>query len=100
MSAHLIHPAGSHIRKTDICVETKETSWGIGENIVGLRFFDKDGLQLLESGFFYPDNARYMIHSFAINEDERVVGMRSKGRKEPSWKGVHYDPEFFVCKLK
>ncbi len=74
MTEHLIKPAGAIIRSIDICYFT---SSGIN-SLDGLRFKDKDGNTLLECGVFSPPSSSQINHTMVVNEDERVIGVRSK----------------------
>jgi len=70
MTEHLIEPAGAIIRSIDL-----QYFIDIGTNgLLGLRFKD--------------------------NEDERVVGVRSKTWKDGSSPGCQFDIEFLLWKLK
>ena len=35
-----------------------------------------------------------------VDEDERVVGVRSKTQKDAEYAGAHYDIEFLLWKVK
>jgi len=91
----LIKPDNAQIRSIDI------HSW-IGDGGVnlfeGLRFKDKDGNVLLESGEFPAPSETEIDSTILINEDERIIGVRSKSSKSGNEKGKHYDIEFLICK--
>ena len=96
MTEHLIKPAGAIIRSILIqyCIYD-------GRNLLfGLRFKDKDANTLLQCGALIAPDNRNINHTMVVNEDERVVGVRSKTRKDGSYPGLHYDIEFLLCKLK
>ncbi len=87
MTEHLIKPG--HISRIDICYNNN------GVNLLtGLRLCDKDNNTLLQCG-----NFNYTTHTMVINEDERLVGVRSKTWKDGNI-GCHCDIEFLVCKYK
>ena len=66
----------------------------------GLRFKDKDANTLLQCGYFGVPDDEFINHTLAVNEDERVVGVRSKADKYVNWAGAHFDIEFLLWKLK
>ena len=96
MTEHLIKPAGAIIRSIDIqyCFN------GDGNLLCGLRFKDKDANTLLECGDFRALDSSFVNHTMAVNEDERVVGVRSKTYKNNGAPGRQFDIEFLLCKLK
>ncbi len=97
MKEHLIKPAGAIIRSIDIHYYIHT---GVGNHLRGLRFKDKDANTLLECGLFLAPNSTRFNHTIVINEDERVVGVRSKTHKDGSnWYGFHFDIEFLLWKL-
>jgi hypothetical protein len=65
-----------------------------------LRFKNKDANTLLQCGLLSEPRKDYINHTMVINEDERVVGVRSKTLKDGSKPGEHYDIEFLLRKLK
>ena len=81
MTKHLIKPAGAIIRSIDIQYRRYD-----GVNmLIGLRFKDKDANTLLQCGvfgsgsdLFFAPSSTYINHTMVVNEDERVVGVRSK----------------------
>ena len=96
MTEHLIKPAGAIIRSIDICYYITS-----GFNVLyGLRFKDKDANTLLECGIFCAPSDRWINHTMVVNEDERVVGVRSKTPKDVIHAGYHHDIEFLLWKLK
>ena len=97
MKEHLIKPAGAIIRSIDIhyCIRIDGTNW-----LFGLRFKDKDANTLLECGVFCPPDSTHINHTMVVDEDERVVGVRSKTWKDGNCAGYHHDIEFLLCKLK
>ncbi len=97
MTEHLIKPAGAIIRSIDI---QYLINGDYGNLLYGLRFKDKDANTLLECGGFHAPDSNHKNHTMAVNEDERVVGVRSKTRKDGSYTGNQYDIEFLLCKLK
>ena len=68
--------------------------------LCGLRFKDKDANTLLQCGYFGATSSNYKNHTMVVNKDERVVGVRSKTRKDGNGRGYHYDIEFLLWKLK
>ena len=93
MTEHLIKPAGAIIRSIDICYYASSD----GLNLLdGLRFKDKDANTLLQCGALIAPDNRNINHTMVVNEDERVVGVRSKTRKDASYAGQHYDIEFLL----
>ena len=96
MTEHLIKPAGAIIRSIDI----QYLIYGYGNQLCGLRFKDKDANTLLQCGVLRAPNEWYINHTMVVNEDERVVGVRSKTWKDGSHPGLHYDIEFLLWKLK
>ncbi len=78
MTEHLIKPAGAIIRSIDIQYYIHGS---YGNLLGGLRFKDKDANTLLECGYFQAPNSSFVNHTMAVNEDERVVGVRSKTYK-------------------
>jgi hypothetical protein len=96
MTEHQINPAGAHIRKIEIHYFVRGKTY----ELEGLRFFDKDDNTLLECGDFSAQSASEIYHTMAINEDERLVGVRSKTNKDGSNIGLHFDIEFLLCKLR
>ena len=97
MKEHLIKPAGAIIRSIDICYWISYN--GDTNLLFGLRFKDKDANTLLECGDFEEPDNDFINHTMAVNEDERVVGVRSKTYKFGN-PGAHCDIEFLLCKLK
>ncbi len=95
MTEHLIKPAGAIIRSIDIQYYIISS---YGNLLCGLRFKDKDGNTLLQCGNFNAPNSTFINHTMAVNEDERVVGVRSK--TENGYPGNQQDIEFLLCKLK
>ena len=95
MTEHLIKPAGAIIRSIDI-----QYFIDIGtKGLLGLRFKDKDAITLLQCGEFDQPSSRYINHTMIINEDERIVGVRSKTWKDGSSPGCQFDIEFLLWKL-
>ncbi len=74
MTEHLIKPAEAIIRSIDIHYYF---NYGIN-SLDGLRFKDKDGNTLLECGVFSAPSSFQINHTMVVNEDERVIGVRSK----------------------
>ena len=66
----------------------------------GLRFKDKDANTLLQCGIFDESDEDWINHTMVVDEDERVVGVRSKAGQDDNDRGVHYDIEFLLWKLK
>ena len=97
MTEHLIKPAGAIIRSIDI---QYNINGNYGNLLGGLRFKDKDANTLLECGVFSPPSSSQINHTMVVNEDERVVGLRSKTRNEGLYPGTHCDIEFLLWKLK
>ena len=95
MKEHLIKPAGAIIRSIDICYYIYDDT----NRLIGLRFKDKDANTLLQCGDFETPND-FINHTMVVNEDERVVGVRSKTRKDAKYTGAHYDIEFLLWKVK
>ena len=96
MKEYKIKPAGAIIRSIDILYTIYE-----GTNaLCGLRFNDKDANTLLQCGHFYPPDSKFINHTMVVNEDERIVGVRSKTGKGVNWVGTHFDIEFLLWKLK
>ena len=93
MTENLINPAGAQIRK----IETHNYLVGGMNKLEGLRFLDKDGNTLLECGEFAGQSNSQINHTMVIHEHERVIGVRSKTKKDASEAGNHYDIEFLVC---
>ena len=94
MKEHLIKPAGAIIRSIDI-------QYGIYDGcnwLFGLRFKDKDANTLLQCGYFSAPDSDCINHTMAVDEDERVAGVRSKTHKNVP--GEHCDIEFLLWKLK
>ncbi len=65
--------------------------------LAGLLLLDKDSNILAHCGEW---GSHYKNHTMLINEDERLVGVRSKTLKDGSDLGTHHDIEFLVCKYK
>ena len=65
-----------------------------------MRFKDKDANTLLQCGVFPAPDYWYINHTMVVNEDERIVGVRSKTHKDGTDPGYHYDIEFLLWKLK
>jgi hypothetical protein len=97
MTEHLIKPAGAVIRSIDILYFIFRDGINLLE---GLRFKDKDANTLLQCGLFCETRKDYINHTMVLNEDERVVGVRSKTWKDGSKPGEHYDIEFLLWKVK
>ncbi len=95
MTEHLIKPKGAHIRRIDI----QYCKNGVNP-LSGLRLCDKDNNTLLQCGEWEAPNKTYKNHTMVINEDERLVGVRSKTAKVSGCLGYHFDIEFLVCKYK
>ena len=104
MTEHLIKPDGAIIRSIDIHYYI----YSDGRNMLfGLRFCDKDANTLLQCGVFCAPNGRFINHTMVVNEDERIVGVRSKisngtkvGSISRNWAGFHFDIEFLLLKMK
>ncbi len=92
----LLNPTGARISQVDIQYYIDD-NYG-GDLLFGLRFLDKDGYVLLECGNWTAPDKSYKNHSMAINDDERLFGVRSK--TIGSYPGYHFDIEFLLCKLK
>ena len=98
MTEPLIKPAGTIIRSIDIQYYRNND----GTNgLLGLRFKDKDANLLLQCGEFEEPSQFKINHTIVINEDERVVGLRSKTAEDGSEiLGVHFEIEFLLWKMK
>ena len=96
MREHLIEPAGGIIRSIEIGYFISE----YGNQLSGLIFKDKDANTLLQCGDFYAPGGNRIKHTMVVNEDERVVGVRSKADKDGTYPGYHYDIEFLLWKVK
>ena len=96
MTEHLIKPAGAIIRSIEIqyCI-WEDLNW-----LRGLRFKDKDANTLLDCGEFYVPDKWYINHTMVVNEDERVVAVRSKTHRDVERVGCNFDIEFLLWKLK
>ena len=95
MKEYKIKPAGAIIRSIDIHYTIYE-----GTNaLCGLRFNDKDANTLLQCGYFCIPND-HIKYTMVVDEDERVVSVRSKTLKGEGAPGCHYDIEFLLWKVK
>ncbi len=92
MTEPLIKP--DHIRRIDI------QYFAEGNNLLyGLRLCDKDDNTLTQCGPWQAPSDYYITHTMLIEENERLVGVRSKTWKKGGL-GAHYDIEFLVYKYK
>ena len=97
MTEHLIKPVGAIIRSIDIQYFIYSDCTN---GLEGLRFKDKDSNTLLQCGDFGAPDKYYIYHTMVVNEDERIVGVRSKTWKNGNSCGRHWDIEFLLWKLK
>ena len=87
MTEHLISNPEVMIRSIDIYYHI----WQGGNMLLGLIFKDKDDNILLQCGYFEQPNDNYYNSTVPIDDDERIVGVRSKTRKNGVLLGAHYD---------
>ncbi len=94
MEEHLIKPAGAIIRSIYI----EYLIINDGQWLTALRFKDKVANTILQSRKFNVLRVFYIDHTIFINEDERVVGVRSKTCKDGSCPESHSNFEFLLWK--
>ncbi len=78
MTEHLIKLAGVIIRS----IEIHYYIYSDGNQLERLRFNDKDANTLLQCGTFNSPDNNCIKHTMIVNEDERVIGVRSKAWKD------------------
>ena len=88
----MIEPANAKIRRIDLCVN----NCSFGQCLAGLRFYDYQDKKILDAGKFYGGNEHYEKKTYFIEENERVVGVRSRIGK---LRQLHYDLQFKIAKL-
>ena len=88
----MINPPTAIIRIIEICVNNSS----FGQCLAGLRFFDCNKKKILQAGKFYESSEHFQTKSFALEENERVVGVRSSVGKLIT---LHYDVQFKIAKI-
>ena len=58
---------------------------------MGLKFYDKDGAVVLQTGLDWVANEYCKTHTMPLEEGERVIGYKSRGIPAYPREAFHFD---------
>lgn len=83
-----IYPPGSFVAKIQV--------WNNGSYLTGIRFFSKEGVCVLQSGY-----CTGTVQDIPLQEGERLLAVKSKlVSNDPTSTGHHCNPIFVIGRLE
>ena len=70
------------------------------KELLGLKFYGKDGAVVLKTGWDWGDRDRYKTHTEYLEEGERVIGYKSRRIPELPNHAWHFDFQLIIGRLE